>query len=556
MTSLRRHAVPLFFGALTFLMMGPMLVPGYLLTLDMPWTPTVPLVWSTQGFNNSLLVYALLHALSWTMPSWLVQKCLLTAIVFLLFYIPWRWLPLIPPGAARVGAAMLYALNPFVYARMLAGQWTILLAYALLPLAMHALLKLIETPNKRTALRCAAALALLSLGAIHYTYLLLLVMLLLVSIYAGVHVGNKKYRAAAHVAGWAGVGIVLFALASTYWLVPALLRTAPREQAFDMADATTFAAAQNERTPATLNVLGLGGFWGEQQAWRYYFLWPQDTRLFWSAAFLIALIMLYGLCAGVRDPQLRRGTLMMLGLGIIAYVTALGAAQTPLYASNAWLYQHLPGWNGLRDSHKIAAFLSLAYAVLFGIGISHLLGRMRKKIYVTLCIALTLLLPIVTGMYQWWGWHHQLQPVWYPQGWYDVQAALAQTPTQEKVLVLPWHQYLSLPFAHQLLVANPAPAFFGPDRIIASKDSEIGTVVPTYDDTTLRQLDALVQSAAQHPHDLPERLRGYGIGYLLVIAPPQTGTDDAQTIAAFTALTSKQERYGDLMLGTLKEGSK
>lgn len=550
MTFLRRHAVPLFLGVLTLLMVGPMLWPGYILTLDMPWTPQVPLLWSAHGFNNAFPIYALLALLSWIMPSWIVQKLLLTGIVFLLFYVPWRWLPMVASNGARVAAAMLYALNPFVYARMLAGQWGVLVAYALLPFFLSALLRLMEEPDRKGALRFTLALVLLSLGAIHFTYLALSVSLLFVSVYAGVRVGRKEYRGALRLARQTGLGIVLFLFISTYWLVPALMRSAPQEHTFTTADATTFAAAQNERTPVTLNVLALGGFWGEQQAWRYYFLWPQDTRLFWVATLFIGLLVLYGVYAGVCDPHMRSGTLMLVCIGILAYITALGAAQTPLYDFNLWLYQHVPGWNGLRDSHKIAAFLALVYATLFGMGISRLLAHMQRQTTYRIACAVFILLPAYTGMYQWWGWHEQLNPVWYPQAWYDVQAALMRT--QDKTLVLPWHQYLSLPFAHQLLVANPTPTFFGRDRIIASKDSEIGGLAPSTYDATSTDIDTLMQSAATYPTEtLRKRLIDYGISHILIMAPPEAGTPDAETIAACMALATRIERYGDLTLITL-----
>ncbi len=533
-----------------------MLTPGYILTLDMPWTPTVPLVWSSDAFNNTFILQALLYVFSLIIPSWLVQKMILLMIFFLLLYVPWRFLPLISSGAARVCAAMLYALNPFVYSRMLAGQWTVLLGYALLPLLVYALVQLTKKPGPRSMVLFAGALWLISLGTIHFVYLSLLFSLFFVNTYAGLQVGRKTYDAAGRMVKWTGLGVVAFLLVSMYWMVPALIRHAPLEGEFDERHFSAFAAAQNESTSVMLNVAALGGFWGEQQAWRYYFVWPQDTWLFWITAFILALIAMYGMYRGIHDPDTHFLTVFLFCIGILTYITALGTADTPFRSFNLLLYQHFPGWSGLRDSHKIAAFLSLAYVLLAGMGFASIFAYFEKRRARPFVIAFALLLPMLFGMYQWNGFHGQLTPVWYPESWHQAKMVLDQALPEEKVLVLPWHQYSSLPFAHQLLVANPAPDFFGRDRMIVARNVEIGGIYHQENDDAYRAIDTLVEHASQYPQQaLLEALQKQNIHYILYIENLAATTSDAQdaNLHALISLPSEAMHWDDISLLRLKE---
>ena len=58
---------------------------------------------------------------------------------------------------ARLGAGLLYAVNPFVFDRLYAGQLGLLLGYALLPFAVTALLDGAREPHRVGRAACWAA---------------------------------------------------------------------------------------------------------------------------------------------------------------------------------------------------------------------------------------------------------------------------------------------------------------------------------------------------------------------------------------------------------------
>lgn len=525
---LKKYSAEVFFALLTLLVLGPMLVPGYILTLDMSWGPNLPLVWNADTFNNAFSLRAALYVLSLLMPTWLVQKLLLIGLTFLLFYIPYRFLP-VPHNTARVFAAMLYALNPFVYSRVLAGQWMILLSYALLPLLLFALLRLTAEPNRKHALLFLAALFLISVGAIHFVYLSILFSLFFIAAFAGKAVWQKQRALAVSIVKWSGVGFALFLLVCSYWIVPALLRTSPLEAQFDEKHFEVFAAAPNESTPVWRNVAVLGGFWAERQAWKYYFVWPQEHALFWSAALLLLVLVLLGLYKGIQTRETRFFTVLICLTAAGAYVTALGAADTPLYNFNMWLYEHMPGWNGLRDSHKLVSFLALSYACLTGIGVSHVFTYLKEKNTHSYAVLMPVffILPVVFGMYQWGGYQQQLEPVWYPQTWHSAKEVLDADP-EKKVLVLPWHGYFSIPFANQIPASNPAPSFFGRDRTIAARNAEIGDVYDQETGRDYKAIDMLVRNASHYSlQELREELLSRDIEYVMVITNNALSEGDA-----------------------------
>lgn len=509
----------------TIAVLWGMLLPGYILTLDLVWVPHLPLVWATDSFNNAYPLFAFFHYLSFVVPGWVGEKVMLVALFFLIFYLPMRCLPFIESRFARMFAGLLYALNPFVYTRMLAGQWLVLAGYALLPLLLFSLERFTSRWSKRAAVELGLVLALIGVVSTHFVYLALLVVTLRLTVHVAAqlrHTFQTKMVTVPIKTGEMCSSIfmiaVAFLLLSSFWIVPAMLRHAPVESRFDTTHFEAFAAAPNGDVPVMLAVLTLGGFWGESQPWSLYFRWPQAEPLFWVAAAAVGILVCVGVYAALRR-RLYIETFFLILLGLLAYVTALGAAQTPLRAFNMFLYAHMPMWEGLRDSQKIVGLLALVYIVSAGLGVDLVVRSVRSKARLAVVTCMLVLIPALFGMYEWRGFHRQLQPVWYPDGWAEAKAITDTLPPGEKVLVLPWHGYLSLPFNNQLIVSNPAPAYFGETRVVAGKSIDLGAVHDEEVDATYRALDAVLSSeTAPSSKTLSTLLHDDHIRHVLILA--------------------------------------
>ena len=513
----------LFFGV-TLLILGRMLMPGYILTLDMAWPDTLSFDWSADGLNNMAPLNALFALLGHIFPSWVVQKLMLVSLFFSLLYLPYRFLPLITTQSGRVFAGLLYALNPFVYTRLLAGQWAVLLGYALLPVVVYALVRILRRPDRRSGLLLAFVLLLLGVCSVHFLYLSVLGTILTVGVYATRALARRDralFFALVRASALAGI---VFLVVSMYWLAPAYLRHAPLEARFDASHFEGFSASGNDTIGTVQNLAVLGGFWGEGLAWRYYFVWPQEQKIFWVAVACLLALIVYGLITTLRNTHTRSAGLFLFVIGICAYILALGAWGGTLSEFNTWLYMHFPGWSGLRDSHKVAGVLALVYTVFAGVGVSHLIHRINVSAprYKEFFVPIVFVLPVLFGMYEWNGFHGELQPTWYPSGWYEASAKLKSSPESDKALVLPWRGYFSLPFANQLIVANLTPTFFGTNRVLASKSVEVKNVYDQEVDPKYRALDSFIQNTRSlSPEELAHTLRVHNIRYLFVVINTQ-----------------------------------
>jgi hypothetical protein len=113
------------------------------------------------------------------------------------------------------------------------------------------------------------------------------------------------------------------------------------------------------------------------------------------------------------------------------------------------------------------------------------------------------------------GFARQLQPVWYPPSWHKVNQILNQDKSEFQVLFLPWHQYLSFNFNHNLIIANPALAFFN-QPIIQSENMEINNILTQSTQTKYQEINNLVLN----PDNLPaatviNELKAKNIKYII-----------------------------------------
>jgi hypothetical protein len=132
------------FGVLALIVAGPLLGPGHLLLLDFPSGPRLPRIdlFPSPGpdaLGNGLPLLAL-HALLGEVQELLPDKAFLLAPVVLGGIGVYRFVRGRLDGGALAATygGTLYAVNPFVYDRYLAGQLYFLLGYTLLPWALPA----------------------------------------------------------------------------------------------------------------------------------------------------------------------------------------------------------------------------------------------------------------------------------------------------------------------------------------------------------------------------------------------------------------------------------
>ena len=310
----------LIFLGLAVLILWQALLPGYVLGLDMVFAPDMKVFTNPDGFLNFLPIGYLIYWLGLIIPVWLVQKIILLLLFFSIGYLAFKYLPIGESKTARMFSALIYLVNPFVYSRFLAGQWTHLMAYAFLPLFIHYLFVFEEKNDLKSGLKLFGTLFFISIFSIHF-FIVSAMILAVWFIYHFIKclVSNNRGYAKAMLKNIAVCG-VLFLIVSSYWLIPALNRPKPIEQRFDMSHWQAFSAGGYKNISPILNLISLNGFWGERHPWAQYFLWPQDYSIFWISFFVIMIFVLVGIVGGFRDKAKRSKIIFFFLLGIFALI--------------------------------------------------------------------------------------------------------------------------------------------------------------------------------------------------------------------------------------------
>lgn len=466
------HRVAYIYTLIAIVIMGPLLLPGYVLTLDMVWVPKITL---PDTASNTILLYAILGAFDFFLPSDVVQKLVLLSILWatgygahrLVAYVHERLFQSEIHIVAALTAGMFAIINPFTYARFMDGHWQVLIGYAALAWIVWRLLALFDHPTPKNALLWGATLIVLTMAGSTHMYLMGAGLILLATITYLPKLRKRTFFIASAVIG-------CVALANLLWVVPALQHDgniSSKISSFDYRHNATFRTIGTDLLAPELNALTLHGYWGERQD---RFVAAQHANPLWWAIFIvIAYVVGYGLVRVYRAQ--RRLFWLITALMLVAWLLALGSYSTLAGGLNRWLIDTVPLYAGYREPQKFSALLAISYSLLFGFGAHQLIARFRTddKTMNSLLYAAFLLLPVLYVPMFVWGTMGQLRSVDYPRGWYQLEQRFSQESGDYAVVFLPWHHYIDFDPAGRT-IANPAKRFFTSARVIQNEDPAIG----------------------------------------------------------------------------------
>lgn len=484
-----RYAI--FFLCVAICIIWQLFLPGYVLTLDMVFTPEMHPQLSAFGYFNALPLEWAVRFFILFLPAWVLQKFIFVSLFFCIGFLSFRFLPVPKRETVRLFCALFYTVNPFVYTRFLAGQWTHLFAYAFLPLVLHFLLLLTESPNKKNSIKLLATTFLISIFSLHFfVFSILCIGLWFFCVFKK---ESKTYFVQFLQKTWVGFcGLILLIC---FLAIPSVVQWERFEQRFTRDHFEAFAPVAHKNIPVLLNLLSMNGFWGESGGWGKQFAWPQEYRFFWVALFILYSIVFVGIGVLWKKKEMHKHNLFFILLAFLAFILATGAGYTPFHNFNLFLFESIPFWEGFRDSQKFVALFVLSIGVFFGYGLEFCIGYFEhKSVWKQDIFRWSVVATLVgLGFFVWGGFRGQLQPVFYPTEWEEVRVLVKNVEKDEKVLFLPWHGYLSLNFNNNLLLVNPVTSYFGPPAV-GSRSIEIKNVYDQEVDPLYRELDNLITS--------------------------------------------------------------
>ena len=503
---------------LSIAILGPLLSPGYILTLDMAFAPAMDFtteLWGLQGdVPVSVPFHFLLQLGNRLMPTWLLQKIILFSIFFFSGLGAYRLLS--SKGIGSYFAGLLYAVNPFTYVRFMAGQWGVLATYAVTPFALSAFIKLLQNEGQKGIIKDIIKVALLStlVGMMEIQGYLLLFLAFAI-VFLGYIIKERKQPVKVGKAIKSiGLAAVLFCLLNVYWLVPVLNGGASFLEQFGQADLVSFTPKATSRI--MFDIASMYGFW------RGGYVYVQHLLSFWWLLFIFLLFLsTYGFMSKFGDRSIRWIVTSFVATAVLSFLMAVGASSNLTLPFFQWLWEHLSLIRGFRDSQKFVALLCLSYAYLGGLGVaefSHKIkteGKRSYRLMLAILVAMAVLTPLAYS-FTMFGFYGQLGTTEYPKEWYAVNNYLNDDKDEFSVLFLPWHQYLDfgwLPNIDKRLV-NPARTFF--DKPIIQGDN---VEMPSIYSQSSNPVSKYVEFVLAHKNvdNLGELLAPLNVKYVILV---------------------------------------
>ena len=481
----KRYFPFIVYSVVAIILLLPSLGRGQLFLLDMPWPEKFYLsTFARNGISAHLPIIVVLWLLNFIIPAFILQKLLLVSLIAFSGYGLHRLLRSIKVyGVYAYIGGLLYAVNPFVLERLLAGQWLVLFGYAVMPYFIVLFGKAYAKPSKSNVLK-AFLVWLLLFMSIHYWYMATMFLLPLV-LYRAISKYNKQDHFTPKYAYGSLVGIAL----SLVWIIPSLNRVSTQIEKFSSADFNAFA------TDNALSVFWLQGFW-----YSTFGVASPVSNLWIVACLGLVLISLYSLYLLYRKrPKLAYYLALCF---ITASILAMGYANQYTRTITDVVRSIIPGYDGMRDTQKYVGLLALAFSVAVPYGLQKLRG-VYKIVLVIPIIALFAMVVTIIDI------RPKLKTYTYPPEWKQANQFLVDKGAK-KVIVLPWNGYLKLNFANNAFVANPASIYFA-----VPVDTRRNSLNPTLD-TTASQNDQLIISLRNSP-DALKQLRDQGYDYILAV---------------------------------------
>jgi len=506
------------FGAT--LVLWQLFLPGYILTLDMVFGPIVIFPTLAEMTTSNYLIVILQYLASLVVEGWVVQKILLFSLFVAMFYTPIRYylFSSLEHTCSRYFVGVFYVVNPFVYERLLAGQWLVLAGYALLPGFVYALRELFYEQSWRNLRHTFIWLLLIGLVSLHFlvmsVVMLALFMMVMMTVFLWLHEWDKVKTFSFRFL----LGGSLFLVVSSYWLIPLYLNQGNSIlNIINQQHIQAFRTASDDTVGLSANVALMYGFWLEREPWIEDFVVPKDVRglTWWISLFVLMGLVGLGLYRGLKDRTQRFTSWLLVLFGIMAFVFSSGVGDGSSRAFNQWLFDTIPFWSGFRDSQKWSGFLMLTYSMAAGLGLQYLLGLLKRRIVSPLVFLVACALPILYTPTLLFGLAGQLQVVSYPTEWAEVNAML-QVDKDCKAVFLPWQQYYSLRFNNSRLTSNTAQSFFDCE-IISGHNMELGTVSSQGGNSSeYEMIEAVMMNNDINAEVGNDTLRQIGIDYLIV----------------------------------------
>lgn len=433
--------------AISLLLLGPALAPGYVLSYDMVWVPDLALrpdaLGTGSGLPRAVPSDAVVALADEIVPGMVLQKLMLLGVLIIGGLGAARMAQRLGGlgGVAQCLAAAVFVWNPFVVERLLIGHWPVLLSTALLPWLLLAAREARESGRMPPRLLVLLPLASLSASA----GIAAAVAVLALGIQRGAGRGNA----------WLGGAV---AAANLPWLVAGLLHadiaTSPA------AAATVFATRAEGPLPAPLTALGLGGVWNAQTVPA-----TREGPLAVVSLVVVALLVALGLAAWWRTAG-RRDAVGLVACWALGWGLAVVSAVAP--GAIGWIAAEVPGGGVLRDGSRLLGLCLPLVATAAAHGGQRIVAAFGTHWQRSVVAGALVLTPLALLPDAAWGVSGRLEPVDFPASYAEVRRAVGDADGTD-LLVLPFSSFRAPAWNEGRTVLDPLGRYLRPDYVASDE---------------------------------------------------------------------------------------
>lgn len=259
--------------------------------------------------------------------------------------------------------AIIYPLSTFVIVGIQGGQLTITLAYALAPLAIGLLYRLLTESKPKLALWLGIVMVLQAVYDIRIAYLTIGAIVLML-LYNQVFV-QKTGRMQKNLLKQLGTVVVTGILLSSYWLIHLVIKPS--------GAASPLPAGYNNVSWAhALSYVTLPNAYATTHVW---WPWSEGAQLPIQPLFYGVIILAV---VGLTTWRRNRFLPYFFGLFLIGVFLAKGT-NPPVGMAYDWLFQHIPGFSLFRDPAKFFTLVMLGVAPVAAVGALTIVEHVRPR---------------------------------------------------------------------------------------------------------------------------------------------------------------------------------
>ena len=359
--------------------------------------------------------------------------------------------------AAYLLSVAIMSFSPFVYERIMMGQFFVMASLFFLPISLYLAKRFADSPSFARAWPLALSLCLLNIQLQGFVINTCIVGLFLLAS----HLTLERRVHQKNLTPYIQLAAVFLAF-NLLWIVPYL--ALPQNPIFSSVDQSQLSFFSPQLSAGFNTVVKSALMFG---AWREYgTITAFDTlpTLFvYGFATLIFCLSIYGLLKQPKNPLF-----LTLAAGwVIGMVFATGTSHPWTSGIFEFFYSHVPMFSGFRDSNKFVELVAAAYAMLAPIGLylafdgkTFIQKWTHRGHLVATAAFLILIAAAVAYDYPALGLWGQLHPISYPPEYLQVQSMI---PDGQKALLVPTGIYYSYNWSLAAgldgRVANPSGKF-------------------------------------------------------------------------------------------------